>query len=191
MKISRSRLYNPAVGTNTKLKKGPGMDAVTLIKQQAANARREFQGVMQDVDQTMAHWAPPGVANPIEDLFLHTVLGQDRQISRLTGQPVVLEQWAEKLNLTADWRHTPEASRSIDTTLEGLKQYADAVYVAVDAYLANLTDAELERMAEGFRGPVQVASQISTNLVSHIYEHTGEISAIKGLQGAKGYATGA
>ena len=166
------------------------MDALTLLKEQTARARREFEGVLADVDQGMAHWQPPGIANPIEDLVLHTVVGQDRQVSRLTGQPVVLETWANKLSLTADWRHTPEASRSINTEISVLKQYADAVFNAVDACLSGLTEADMEKMVEGFRGQAPMASQLSTNLVTHMFEHAGEISAIKGLQGAKGYATG-
>ncbi|MPZ49263.1 MAG: DUF664 domain-containing protein [Dehalococcoidia bacterium] len=165
------------------------MEALTLLKQQIADARHEFQGVMQDVDQTMAHWQPPGVANPIDDLLIHTVLGQDRQVSRLTGKPAVFEDWAAKLNLAADWRQTPETSRNLDASIEVLMQYADAVYSAVDAYLAGLNDADLEKPVDAFGSQVSVASQISRNLVVHIYEHTGEISTIKGLQGAKGYAT--
>jgi hypothetical protein len=49
----------------------------------------------------------------------------------------------------------------------------------------------MDKMVEGFRGQAPMASQLSTNFVTHMFEHTGEISAIKGLQGAKGYATGA
>jgi hypothetical protein len=165
------------------------MDVLELLKQQAANSRRDFKGVLNDVDQDMAHWQPPGIANPIEDLVLHTILGQDRQVSRLTGQPLVLEAWADKLNLTTDWRHTPEASRSIDTEFAVMRQYVEAVFDAVDAALAGLTEADMEKMIEGPRGQSPLALQLSTNFVTHMFEHTGEISAIKGLQGAKGYAT--
>jgi hypothetical protein len=165
------------------------MDALTLLRQQIADARREFQGVMQDVDETMAHWQPPGVANPVDDLFLHTVLGQDRQVSRLGGKPAILDEWAGRLKLPADWRHTPEASRNLNAGLDVLAQYADAVYAAVDAFIAGLNSDELEKTVEAFGGQASVASQISRNLVFHIYEHAGEISTIKGLQGAKGYAT--
>jgi hypothetical protein len=165
------------------------MDALTLLKQQVVDARREFQGVMQDVDDIMAHWQPPGVANPVDDLFLHTVLGEDRQVARLTGRAPVLDEWAAKLNLPPDWRHTPETSRNLNARIDVLAQYAEAVYSAVDAYLASLTNDDLEKTVESFGGQASVASQISRNLVVHIYEHAGEISTIKGLQGAKGYAT--
>ena len=165
------------------------MDALTLIKQQIADARREFQGVMQGVDQSMMQWQPPGVANPIDDLFLHTVLGQDRQVSRLTGKPPAFDDWAARLNLPSDWRQTPESSRSLNASLDLLLEYAQAVYNVVDAFLDDLSDADLEKTVEAFGSQTSVASQISRNLVVHIYEHAGEISTIKGLQGAKGYAT--
>lgn len=166
------------------------MDALSLLKQQAASARRELNGVMADVDQQMAHWQPPGVANPIDDLLLHVIMGQDRQLSRITGKPALLEEWAARLGLPADWRHTPEASRTIPAGVDALKQYSEAVFGMVDAYLDGLKDADLDEMREGFRGPTVVALLLSNILVTHVYEHAGEIASIKGLQGAKGYATG-
>jgi len=165
------------------------VEALDLLKNLTANARREFNGAMSDVDQGMAHWQPPGVANPIEDLYLHTVLGQDRQVARLSGGTPLIEAWASRLNLGSDWRHTAEASRTIDTDVNVLKQYGEAVFGAVDAYLDGLKDSDLDQNVEGFRGPTALSGMLGTFFVTHVYEHTGEISAIKGCQGAKGYAT--
>ncbi len=66
-------------------------------------------------------------------------------------------------------------------------QYSVAVFAAVDAYLAGLSDGALDEMQEGFRGQATLASLLSNTYVTHVYEHAGEISAIKGLQGAQGY----
>lgn len=88
------------------------MDALTLLKTQMANARREWLGATGDVSPEMAHWQPPGVANPIDDLFFHTIAGQDRQIARLSGGTPKLESWAEKLNVPPDWRHAGGVSRN-------------------------------------------------------------------------------
>jgi len=167
------------------------METLALLKQQIAGARREMQGVMNDVSQEMAHWQPPGVANPIVDLFVHAVIGQDRLVhTRLQGKAPLIDQWTERLKVPADFRHTPEVARSLNIDISLLKQYGEAVFAAVDSYLAGLKEADLDRMVEGFRGPVPMANQLSTTLVTHVFEHAGEISAIKGCQGAKGYATG-
>jgi len=146
---------------------------------------------MTDVSQEMAHWQPPGLANPIADLFFHTVFGQDRFVAaRMQGKAALINEWTERLKIPADFRHTPEAARALKTEVGVLKQYAEAVFTAVDSYLATLEEPHLEMMIEGFRGPVPLGRQISAMLVTHMYEHAGEISAVKGFQGAKGYATG-
>ena len=165
------------------------MDSLALVKWQVAAGRRELQGVMADVTQEMAHWTPPGVANPIVDLYLHAVLGQDRLIGRLQGKPPLFEQWANRLNAPANFQHTPEASRALKTDIATLKQYAEAVFASVDGCLATLKDSDLERLVEGFRGQAPMANQLSVLLITHPFEHIGEISAIKGCQGQKGYAT--
>ena len=167
------------------------MEALALLKRQIVGARRDLQGVMSDVTPEMAHWQPPGVANPIVDLFFHTVLGLDRLVlTRLQGKAPLIDEWAARLKIPTDFRHTPEAARALKTDTTALKDYGEAVFAAVDVYLAGLNEADLDRQVEGFRGPVPVGNQLSTLLIGHVFEHAGEISAIKGCQGAKGYATG-
>lgn len=165
------------------------MDALSLVKQQVATARREFIGVMQDVPQDMANWQPPGLANSIVDLYLHTVLVSDRAVSRISGKPAQLDQWWTKLNVPAEFRHTPEASRALRADVGVLKQYGESVFASVDGLLASFKEADLDRMLDGPRGPAPITNTITYNLITHVAMHTGEISSIKGLQGAKGYAT--
>src|SRR5436190_552085 len=104
------------------------MEALTLLKQQVALARREFNGVMQDVSQEMGNWQPPGLANSIVDLYLHAVLSQDRAVSQAGGKPALFDTWAAKLNISPEFRHTPEASRALKADVATLKQYGDAVF---------------------------------------------------------------
>lgn len=165
------------------------METLALLKQQVANARREFTGVMQDVTQEAGNWQPPGLANSIVDLYFHTVMGQDRTISRVSGKPALIEQWTTKLNVPTEFRHNPESSRALRADVATLKQYGDAVFGAVDAYLGSIKNDDLDRQLEGPRGPVPIVNTLSTMLVTHPCEHAGEISAMKGVQGFKGYAT--
>lgn len=81
-------------------------------------------------------------------------------------------------------------ARKAKFDLGALRQYARAVYAATDAYVASLSNKNLERVidlsAMG-QGQQTVAWMIGTALVSNLATHTGEISLIKGLRGARGY----
>ncbi|WP_236601584.1 DinB family protein [Ktedonobacter sp. SOSP1-52] len=68
--------------------------------------------------------------------------------------------------------------------------YAQAVHAATDAYLATLTDEDLARVLDltsvGF-GQMTVGALLNRMVLGHVDNMTGEISVLKGLQGAKGY----
>ena len=82
-----------------------------------------------------------------------------------------------------------EWARRVVVDLPAARAYAQAVYAATDSYLAGLTDEELNRdldlSAMGL-GTMKVSYLINTMLIDTA-AHCGEISCIKGLQGAKGY----
>ncbi len=69
-------------------------------------------------------------------------------------------------------------------------RWAHEVYSFTDEYLASLEPADLDRTLDltemGF-GEKKVAWVFSSLLSSHTSNLTGEISTLKGLQGAKGY----
>lgn len=56
--------------------------------------------------------------------------------------------------------------------------------------LAGLNDADLDRKVDlpfaGF-GPQSLGWIVSNVALGHLHNHTGEISALKGVQGGKGY----
>jgi uncharacterized damage-inducible protein DinB len=73
--------------------------------------------------------------------------------------------------------------------LDALHRYAQAVYAAVDAQLAELGDDDLATSIDmtslGFGQ--QTLGSFLTLLLIHGAVHTGEIAVTKGLQGLKGY----
>jgi hypothetical protein len=74
--------------------------------------------------------------------------------------------------------------------LPAFRAYAKAVYEATDAYLATLPDAALSRevdLSAMGMGKQTVGFVLDNALLGHAYCHCGEISAIKGVQGKKGY----
>jgi hypothetical protein len=74
----------------------------------------------------------------------------------------------------------------VQVDLPSLRQYAQAVYASTDAYLASLSPADLDAAFQGFVG-LETLGSFLTGLGLHAGWHTGEISAIKGVQGNKGY----
>jgi hypothetical protein len=64
------------------------------------------------------------------------------------------------------------------------------VYAATNRYLDSITDADLDReldMSGWDMPPTRVGDLLNMFLLGNIFAHTGEISAVKGIQGAKGY----
>lgn len=166
------------------------MQAAALCQAIVAGARREWAGVTGDLTAEQAHWQPPGVANPIIGLMFHVVGLEDRLIQQtIQGKPTIWDSanWGQKLNMQPFGRLTLESGRALKVDFVRFQEYAKEVAAATEAYIAKLTDAELDRQVQGFRGPVPVANMLGT-VSNQLLEHGGEIAVLKGLQGAKGYA---
>ena len=64
---------------------------------------------------------------------------------------------------------------------------AAAVYAATDDFLANASDADLDRIIDlGFAPPMSMWAFFANVLVWHAATHQGEVSALKGVQGLNG-----
>lgn len=164
------------------------MQAAALMQQVVRGAHREWDGVISDLTPEQAHYQPAGVANPIVGLMYHVVSLEDRLINQtIQGKATLWDSggWAQKL--PAFGRLTLDDARKLKVDLAQFKAYAKAVGASTEAYVATLTDAELDRQVQGPRGATPVANFLQV-VCNQCLEHGGEISAIKGLQGAKGYA---
>ena len=87
----------------------------------------------------------------------------------------------------ADWSAW---ARSVQIDLPALQAYAQAVFAATDEYLASLNDADLQGKADlsafGL-GEISMFDALNGGVLGNAYTHAGEISCLKGLQGARGY----
>ncbi len=134
------------------------------------------------------HWEPGGTANTIAQILAHVVSGQDLLIGeKLKGGTTLFSQgWPEKTGIPAD-RTQIWVKGAWRLDLEGFKAYHAAVDAQSRAYLDAMTPADLEREVAWIRGPEQPVSQLfRTIFINHALGHTGEISALKGIQGLKG-----
>lgn len=173
------------------------MDSVSMLRQCYQGAHQWLEATMQGVTSDQAHWAPPGKANPLGATYAHVVLGEDMMIKGLLqgAGPLFATTWAGKLGLSEPPPPPEEQAwdkwgRQVKIDLPAVQQYAQAVYKASDEYLASLNGDALARPLDlsGFGlGQQTVGFFLGNILLSHVNNHCGEVSCLKGLQGAKGY----
>ncbi len=171
------------------------MNTVELVSYALDNALNVFNLVVVDLTQEQADWTPPGLANPIGATYWHTISSLDDLVHRwISGQEALYlkDGWQERVLIVAppepghgeDYLATMQAMR---VDLAGLHQYTQVVAEAVRRWLASLTPEELDREMDTFVGTLTVGALLERFGVWHVTAHCGEISALKGCLGAKGY----
>ncbi|MCP4536142.1 MAG: DinB family protein [Chloroflexi bacterium] len=169
------------------------MNTVELLQYSLGNALGILGQVTADLTQEQADWTPPGIANPIGGLYWHTLTGIDMVVHRwgLGKDPIFqTEGWQKKVVVSSalDQRkdHPPEM-RETRVDLSALHEYGKVIAEVVQSWLVSLSSEDLERQIKTPVGELSLAQMIETFVIWHINAHCGEISAIKGCQGAKGY----
>ena len=169
------------------------MNAIDAIKLAYAGSHQWYQGTVGDVTADAANQVPDGVAHPIGAIAAHIIQCEDVMINAaLQGKPSIWERdgWGAKLGLSLMVDQETNAARSYKCDPRELSEYAEAVYKNTDAYLSALRqedlDKEVDLTAAGM-GKMGVGAFLLTALLGNNYAHTGEISALKGIMGKKGY----
>lgn len=169
------------------------MTRAELLRAQLKDAHDALEGTMQDVTPELFATAAPGTANSVGERYGHVAAAEDSLVHGvIQGKPPLMSStWEGRTGISEPRLGTdPEHSRRVRTELGPAKAYAAAVYAASDAYLSSLSDAELDRavdMSPAPFGKVPVSWILSRLVIGHVYEVHGEIAAIKGALGARGY----
>lgn len=169
------------------------MDTIAGYREGLRWAYELLEMVIADVTPEMAHATPPGLANPLAAIYAHAIVDLDIiPHFLLQGKPGLLQTtWAGQTGISdPQWQMTLEWARTVRVDLPTARVYAKAAHEAADAYISSLTDADLAREVDltGVGLGVRPLSWCLTALViSHINNMIGEISVLKGIQGAKGY----
>lgn len=152
-----------------------------------------------DVDDDLANRPAPGNANPLGTAYAHLVLSEDAIVNGLLRGEAPLSVSTRAGRTGVDLPMPIHGITEGDlgawyadarVSVDEMKDYAAEVFAATEQYVAGLDDAGLERTIElpfGDKGPVPVSEAITMLVIQHCDNYTGEISAIKGVFGLKGY----
>lgn len=152
-----------------------------------------LQLVVADMTAEQAHWQPAGIAHPAGAQYAHGIIAADAIVLGMLGggAPLFASSWAGKTGVSQPQpQATQEWARTVQVDLPALHAYAAAVADAADAFVAGLSESDLDRVVDltaaglGQRSLDWVLSAVVTG---HLNNMAGEISALKGLQGARGY----
>lgn len=163
------------------------LDALTLLREQAKQADKLLTDVFANVTPEQLVWLPEGgMTNPIGSTFLHLYHVEDRLTHRLLGdKPTLFDAngWQARLGYDPANPWTPPSL----VDLSALRAYAAEVAADTKTCLEGLTLEALEQEISTPRGSRPVHATLSLALVVHKFTHTGEISALLGCQGVKGF----
>ena len=141
------------------------------------------------------------MALPAGAVYGHVVTSMDAVVNAILkgGAPLFAGGWEGRTGLSelppqpdpakpgmADWTAW---SWAVSVDLPKLQKYSRAVQAAIDAYLATLSDDDLNRAIDmswiGI-GWVTVGFMLNNAVLGHAFSHGGEISCLKGMRGKKG-----
>jgi DinB family protein len=163
------------------------------LRQQVAGAHDILEQTIADCSQDALDKNLPGATiTSIGSIYAHLVFSEDGILhGMLQGKPPIYrgQNWASRtgVQMPEPGGFSPEWARTVRLKLPAFREYAKAVFAATDAYIGGLSDADLDRKVQtGFVGEQTVAFVIGNILAWHAAQHTGEIAALKGVQGLKG-----
>jgi len=156
------------------------MNTVELLGFSLEIAFDILSSVTADLTQEQADWRPPGTANTIGSIYSHILTYVDSYMRNyfIEGkpQPQTVESRPAEL-----WMH------DVHVDLSELHAYAGQVRSTVQNWLSSVTPKDLERREVTTAGEMNVGHAVAAFIIWHINAHCGEISALKGCQGLKGY----
>ena len=170
------------------------MDNVEIVKTLVHHVRQSFLDVMENVDQDVADWLPPGEAHPIRMSNLHCLWAEDRFINVFLQEDPTI--WSvigleEKTGLIPGRLPSAEWARSTPIDINQLREvYMPALFEGTDKYLDTLKADDLDKPVKSDVTNLYglKAGEILIRFALHNANHVGEIASQKGTQGLKGYS---
>lgn len=167
------------------------MNVQETVKQQLGFWHGTLNGMMSDCGDALNKPVAGATINSVAAIYAHAVWSEDAIVNgMLRGKPLIYtsDGWEGRTGVKfpgappamADW------GKTIQMDFPKFKEYADAVFANTDAYLAKVTDTELEEKTQTPLGEQPKTWVVSVLLGTHLTGHAGEIAAVKGVHGLKG-----
>jgi len=173
------------------------MNTVGLTHYSLGFAFDTLEQLVADLTQEQADWMPPGTANPIGALYWHTISYVDEIVHDWgMGQAPLKEStgWEDKVVIASPPPQEDDPMGKLRAVREGVRvdlpalhDYARATCRALLDWVASLTPEDLERKMDTPIGELNLGQMLDSFIIWHINAHCGEIAALKGCQGLKGY----
>jgi uncharacterized damage-inducible protein DinB len=169
------------------------MEARDIIRLGLSNAQRSVNRTLEGLTPEELRWQARPDANSIGLILFHMSRSEDSFVHKfILGQPQLWERekWHERLGKAASdsgAHYTPAevAAFAVPPLIE-MQAYAEAVRKETLAYLEKATASEMDRRVElpqTGRLPFEpVVGVLLTFTVTHLAQHAGEISYLRGLQ---------
>lgn len=161
-----------------------------LLKETFGIAHMVFNAVTGDMTDEQCAFEVGGTVPRAAAIFAHAVFGEDMVVNQMVrGGETVLERggFMARTGIAKPSPAITPEFLAMTFDLAGLREYATAVFAETDRFLDSATAAELDREIDtplGTKMPAGAA--MGAFGVVHVSEHAGEISALKGAQGARG-----
>ena len=165
------------------------MDTHHLLIDAFDRIEHEVEAAVTGLDCDGLTYRPDAEANSIGWLVWHLTRVQDDHVSEIAGLPqaYVEDGWAERLGLVPDtsdtgYGHTAEqvAAVRFDRPDEVLA-YHKAVSARTRAYLATVTNADLDRIIDRrWDPPVSVGVRL-VSVISDDLQHAGQAAFARGM----------
>ncbi len=155
------------------------MNTVELL-QYSVNIAFDVLGyVTNDLTQVQVDWEPPGTASSIGSILSHLVTYLDFFL-----QEVCIGKRFEVLTAPPPQQIVMQ---DVQMDLHNLHSRTETLKAQIKDWISSLTPADLDVEVESAIGMINVGQMIEAYIIWHINVHCGEISLLKGCQGAKGY----
>ena len=163
------------------------MDIKEFIIAGLVDAHRMGDIAMEELTPKVAHFEAGGTANSIAQLLAHMTMGEDHAVNGiLKGGTRIFDTggWSAKTGIPdgrgAVWQ------KDWQLNIDGFTAYRDAVKRSSISYFETPAASDLDREVEAFGAPRKASNVVQIFVINHLLGHSGEISALKGIQGLKG-----
>jgi hypothetical protein len=170
------------------------MNAITLLREQLKSAHELLESTVGDTPDTALHASDTGKALPAGAAYAHSIISEDVIVAGILTHTTPLSSDNSKTGLSvpmpsfSEWDKNEAWVKQVKVDLPKLQEFAKGVYEVTDAYIASLSEDDLDKEIEiPGMGTHTMSSILSSFIILHIANLTGEISAAKGIQGLKGY----